>query len=257
MIKYHSNKNKCTVYCFSPLNYWQKIQKYVSHLPWKVLYRPNKPSLFINKVRALENLEKKTWSIPNPSFTRTNFGVFGSGIIFIVEIKGKIIGSVNFVGPSLFDKSIHIWNLIIDREFRKQKIASLLITTTLFAIKNRATTITLQTRSNSDALGLYLKLGPNKIIWSQAIDSGNWNSPKIGLEIPVPKNPAILFDQSQKKIPVEFNKTIKVKDNDRVWKIIGNNPNVWGKLYLVGIRYTEKNKFLYLQNNKLIKKILN
>jgi hypothetical protein len=245
-IKNPTIDKKLVVYCFSPASYWKTIKNNFVSLPWKVKYRPKNTKLFYQKIKGLEKLEKRVWTIANPSFIRTNFGLFGPGIILAAEFDKKIIGAIYFTAPSTFCQEILIWTLIIDHNYRQIKVASKLLTSILYAFQNYAKKIVIQARTDSDALGLYLKLGSNRIVWCQSIDTKNWKKPKIGIEIDYPKNPNIVLNPSVNKI-CKKNKIIKVRDNANFWKKIGKTQKLWGKYEIVNIESDKKGKILFLK----------
>ena len=237
------------IYCVAPIEYWRLMEKKLLLLPWKVQYGNRSRALFEKIVIGIRQLEEKTWTIPTPSFVRSNFGFFGPGVILVVECEGKIVAELNFVGTFAAHKTIHIWDLIVGKDHRRKGFAKYLLVTALSGIKTYADNITLQTRTDSDALSLYLKLGTNKIIWVQSHDTGDWARPKIGLSIEMPHDPYVVFS-TQNVQSEKIGKLFQVKSDDFIWRKIGKEVHLSGNYELVNCYEKQKNKILTLRKLK-------
>lgn len=230
-----STENNLFIIC--PNSLWSKLSQNLQKLPFEVVrYQPS--SLSYQRIAtSLAELEVATWSLPNPPFTRSNFGLFGPGVIIGVEEKGKVIASMYFLCPSLYDKNAHIWNIIVHPTHRRKGLSQILLTTTMVALCKIAKTVSYQTKSNSNSLYLYSKYGPSKIIYVHNHDTNdNWITPKIGLETPVPYK--INNDKSlelvSKKIKVKH-KAIMVATNSHFWKNLSTVTNLWGRLLFTDV----------------------
>lgn len=228
----------------SPQEYWQAAQRNLSRLPWPVQYVGCNASGLEVVAGQLAKLEEATWTTPNPSFMRTNFGLYGPGVILAVDYQDAIVASLYFVGPFTLDKSAHIWTLVVHPEFRGQGYAQQMLATAAACVHGLCDRFTLQTRSDSDAIPLYLRLGSGRIIWAQKCDTGSWSQPKIGLSFPVPDDPLDILRARASRADVTAC-TAVTADSD-FWQKLGEDAGRWGQHTLVDWRLENGRKMLYV-----------
>lgn len=231
----------------SPREYWLAARSNLSNLPWPVEYASHSASSLEAMAGRLARLEEKTWNIPSPSFMRTNFGLYGPGVILAVDYQDAIVASLYFVGPLSLDKSAHIWTLVVHPEFRGQGYAQQMLATAAACVHSLCDRFTLQTRTDSDAIPLYLKLGSGKIMWAQRCDTGMWNRPKMGLSLRVPDNPLDIMQMRAGRANVTA--CIAVAPDDDYWRKFGQDKERWGKPELVDHRIVDDQKILYIRES--------
>jgi GNAT superfamily N-acetyltransferase len=236
--------NEIDIIFVGPKSYWRKMKSGFSNLPWEIKYFEDGDWNLQKIAEELEKIEAVTWQIPNPAFIRSNFGLYGPGVIMMACIRGVCIGSLYFVGPFSFDKRIHIWNIVVHKDYRGMGIASSLLTTAVTSVQGCAKVLTYQTKVYSDSIPLYLRLGPNKVLAVHVSDSnGDWDHPKIMLQAKLPNNPLEIM--TRKLVP-SIENIIWAEDSDATFwkklsKKVASSENIF---QLVGCSFDDKGKRL-------------
>lgn len=229
----------------SPGEYWLAAQRNLSMLPWPVQYASYDASSLEAVAGQLAKFEEATWNIPTPSFVRTNFGLYGPGVILAVDYQDAIVASLYFIGPFGIDRSAHIWTLVVHPDFRKQGYGQQMLATAAACVHGLCDKFTLQARSDSNAIPLYLKLGSGRIMWAQKCDTGTWNKPKIGLSFSVPNDPLDIL-QAKTGLADVTGCTAVAADGD-FWRKLGQDTECWGKHLLIDWRIVNGQKTLYVK----------
>lgn len=239
------NKSKrISIIFVSPRSYWEGMKKNLINSGMRSIryYTDTHYSLSVI-AKALEALEKRAWNIQTPSFVRSNFGLYGPGTIITMMMRDSCIGAVYFVGPSVFERSVHIWSLLVDSQYRKRGYAMLLLQTMITAVRGFSDYITYQTKTSSEAINLYLRLGPNILVTGHADDSnGDWNNPKIVLKTKMTKNLSLLREVRNKQDGI-----ITVKQDDIFWKKVGTQASLQRKYQIVGCKNENSVNKFYLR----------
>ena len=239
---------KSTVIFISPRSYWDAMKNNLTDAGMRSIryYADTRYSLSVIS-KALEALEKRIWNIPTPSFVRSNFGLYGPGTIIAMMSRDSCIGAVYFVGPSVFERSIHIWSLFVDPRFRRKGLATRLMKIVVKATHGLADTITYQIKLTSGSMPLYLQMGPNLLVNCHVDDTnGDWNNPKAVLEVKPPKR----WPMSLRKSDLSVTKNIiTVSIGDPFWKQVHEDSCQQRKYEIIG--YTTEKKV----NNVFLRKL--
>lgn len=241
----HKNQKPSIVF-ISPPAYWDGMKNNLKNTKMKAVryYQDTHYSLSA-LAKALDELEKRTWTIPTPAFVRSNFGLYGPGTIIAIMLRTTCIGALYFVGPSLFERRIHIWSLIIDPRFRRMGLATQLLKVTVRATDGLADTFTYQTRLASGFMPLYLQMGPNLLINCHVDDTnGDWINPKVVLEIKRPKRWRIPM---LKDSLVASKNISQVKIDDPFWKKVNTDSFMQRKYEIIGYTKEDSNSTIYLR----------
>jgi len=237
-----NNNQKSTIIFVSPRSYWDAMKSNLTDAGMRSIryYADTRYSLSVIS-KALEALEKRIWNIPTPSFVRSNFGLYGPGTIIAMMSRDSCIGAVYFVGPSVFERSIHIWSLFVDPRFRRKGLATRLMKIVVKATHGLADFISYQTKLASDSLPLYFQMGPNLLVNCHVDDTnGDWNNPKVVLEVKTPKRWGISTGKSMRTLSKD---SFTIGVEDPFWKQVNTDSSMQRKYEIIGYaRESSKSK---------------
>ncbi|KKU81157.1 MAG: hypothetical protein UY08_C0001G0002 [Candidatus Gottesmanbacteria bacterium GW2011_GWA1_47_8] len=170
-----------------------------------------------------------------------NFGLYGPGTIIAMMSRDSCIGAVYFVGPSVFERSIHIWSLFVDPRFRRKGLATRLMKIVVKATHGLADFISYQTKLASDSLPLYFQMGPNLLVNCHVDDTnGDWNNPKVVLEVKTPKRWGISTGKSMRTLSKD---SFTIGVEDPFWKQVNTDSSMQRKYEIIGYaRESSKSK---------------
>lgn len=242
----HKHKN-LTIVFVSPRSYWDVMKNNLLDTRMRgVRYYQDTHYSLSTLATALGELEKRTWSTPTPAFVRSNFGLYGPGTIIAMMLGTVCIGAVYFIGPSVFERSIHIWSLFVDTRYRRMGLASQLLKIVVRATRSIADTITYQTRLASGSMPLYLQMGPSLLLNCHVDDTnGDWTNPKVVLEVKTPKSWRISTAQSMKSLPKDC---FAVGVEDPFWKQVHTDSSMQRKYEIIGYTNEESYSKIFLRS---------
>lgn len=242
----HNNKKHAIVF-ISPRSYWDSMKNNLLGTEMKgVRYYQDAHYSLSDLAKALGELEKRTWSTPTPAFVRSNFGLYGPGTIIAIMLGSVCIGAVYFVGPSIFERRIHIWSLFVDPRYRRMGLATRLLKVVAKATHGLIDSISYQTRLASGTLPLYLQMGSNILVNCHTDDTnGDWTNPKIVLDI----LPSKRWRTLPRKSDLTFVKhTERFGIDSPFWKQLSTDSSLQRKYEIIGYSMENSKSNVYLRS---------